>query len=150
MSGDLRDLYRDVVLDHSKHPRNFRALGDAARKVQGYNPLCGDELTVYVELSDGVLTEVAFQGVGCALCLASASLMTERLRGRSRSEVAQAAAAFRALVTTGSQAPSAVALGELNAFARAHEFPRRIKCVLLAWQALLAALDGTATHVSTE
>jgi nitrogen fixation protein NifU and related proteins len=150
VSGDLRELYRDVVLDHSKRPRNFRALGESARKAEGYNPLCGDQLMVYADLSDGVLTQVAFQGVGCALCLASASLMTERLRGRSRGEAAEVAAAFRILVTTGSQGPSAVELGELDVFGPAHEFPSRVKCVLLAWRALQAALDGNAAHVSTE
>ncbi|MBP1686403.1 MAG: nifU [Deltaproteobacteria bacterium] len=150
MSGNLRDLYRDVVLDHSKHPRHFRALSEPARKAEGYNPLCGDQLTVYVDLSDDVLAAVAFQGVGCALCLASASLMTERLRGRRRGEAAEVAEAFRVLVTTGLQASSAVDLGELTVFTGAHEFPSRIKCVLLAWQALLAALDGSAASVSTE
>jgi nitrogen fixation NifU-like protein len=143
-------LYRDVVLDHSKHPRNFRALGEPARKAEGYNPLCGDQLTVYVDLSDGVLTQVAFQGVGCALCLASASLMTERLRGRSRGEAAEVAEAFRLFVTTGSRAPSAVDLGELTVFAGAHAFASRIKCVLLAWQALQAAIEGDVDSVSTE
>lgn len=150
MNGDLRGLYRDVVLEHSKHPRNVRALGERAKKAEGYNPLCGDQLTVYVHLSEDVLTEIAFQGVGCALCLASASLMTERLRGRSRGRAAEVAEAFRVLVTTGAQVPSAVDLGELTVFGGTHKFPSRIKCVLLAWQALLAALDGTAAHVSTE
>jgi nitrogen fixation NifU-like protein len=150
VSRDLRDLYRSVILDHSKHPRNFRALSGSARTAEGYNPMCGDQLTVYVDLSDGVLTQVAFRGVGCALCLASASLMTERLSGRSRGEAAEVATAFRALVTTGSQAPSAVELGELVVFARAHEFPSRIKCVLLAWQALQAAIEGNVNSVSTE
>ncbi|MFN8626667.1 MAG: SUF system NifU family Fe-S cluster assembly protein [Candidatus Binatia bacterium] len=150
MSGNLRDLYRDVVLEHSKHPRNVRALSDSAGKAEGYNPLCGDQLTVYVDVSADVLAEVAFQGAGCALCLASASLMTERLRGCSRSEAAEVAAAFRALVTTGSQLPSTVDLGELTVFAGAHRFPSRVKCVLLAWQALQAALDGAVAPVSTE
>jgi len=150
VSGDLRELYRDVVLDHSKHPRNFRALRAPVRKAEGYNPLCGDQLTVYAVVSDDVLTEVAFQGVGCALCLASASLMTERLRGRPRGEAAEVFEAFRALVTTGSRAPSAVDLGELTVFAGVHEFRSRIRCVLLAWQALHAVIEGGAVSVSTE
>ncbi len=150
MSGTLGDLYRSVILDHSKRPRNFRALGAPARRAEGYNPLCGDQLTVYVDLSDSALAHITFQGVGCALCVASASLMTERLSGRSRSEAAEVSEALRALVTTGSQAPSAVDLGALNVFGGVHEFPSRIKCVLLAWQALLAALEGRAAPVSTE
>lgn len=150
MSGNLRDLYRAVVLDHSRRPRNFRILSDPARKAEGYNPLCGDQVTVYVDLSDGVLSDIGFQGVGCALCLASASLMTERLRGRSRGEAAQVFEAFRTLATTGSQGPSTLDLGELHVFVGVHEFPSRIKCVLLAWRALQAALDGAAAPVSTE
>ncbi len=150
MSGDPRDLYRAVILEHSKQPRNFRALGEPARKAEGYNPLCGDQLTVYVGLSGDILTEIAFQGVGCALCLASASLMTERLRGRSRSEAVAIAEAFRELVSTGSQAPSVVDLGELTVFAGAHAFRSRIKCVLLAWQAVRAVIDGGPASVSTE
>lgn len=141
MSADLHELYRELIVEHSKRPRNFRALGSQTRKAASYNPLCGDRVTVYADVSSGVLKDVTFQGSGCAICMASASLMTEALTGLSEAEAMLRCEGFCQLVTTGA-ASCAVALGDLAAFASAHKFPSRIKCALLAWRTLEAALQG--------
>jgi len=137
MSGALSDLYRAVILDHSRRPRNYRRVDDGAVVAEGDNPLCGDTLTVYVALQDGVLRDTAFQGVGCVLSTASASMMTEVVQGRSPAEVAELCAAFGALVTAG----RAGALPQgLSAFAGVGAFPSRVQCALLPWRALSRAL----------
>jgi nitrogen fixation NifU-like protein len=139
MSDDLGALYPPAIVEHGKRPRNFRRL-EGARAGEAYNPLCGDRLTVYVELDDGVLRDVAFQGTGCAVSTASASLMTEALKGKSRPAATGLADAFRALVSGAPPASQATPVGELAIFAGVHAFPSRVKCALLPWQALLAAL----------
>ena len=140
MSTMLHNLYRDLIVDHSKRPHNFRRLGGRARLAEEYNPLCGDTVTVYVELADGVLHDVAFQGVGCAVATASASLMTEAVQGRSPGVVAELCDSFRALVTDGVEPAAVEALGRLAVFAGVRAFPSRVKCALLPWRALRAAL----------
>jgi nitrogen fixation NifU-like protein len=140
VSTPLHNLYRDLIVDHSKRPRNFRRLGGRAALAEEYNPLCGDRVTVYVELADGVLHDVAFQGAGCAVATASASLMTEAVQGRSPGAVVELCDAFRALVTDGVEPAAIEALGKLAVFAGVRTFPSRVKCALLPWRALRAAL----------
>ena len=148
MSPELRELYQEVIVDHSKRPRNFRRL-EGARVAEGYNPLCGDKLTVYVDLQDGTVRDVAFQGTGCAISTASASLMTEVVKGKSEHEAAQLFERFHALATHGMDG-AAGKLGKLAAFAGVSAFPSRVKCAVLAWHTLQAALKGENTPVSTE
>ena len=151
MSTDLRELYQDVILDHSKRPRNFRALGARACKAEGFNPLCGDRVTVYVDVEDGVLKDVTFQGSGCAISTAAASVMTEVLHGRSCAEAEALFDSFHALVTGDPRASSeADKLGKLAVFAGVSEFPTRVKCAVLAWHTLRAALKDDRSPVSTE
>ncbi len=149
MTSDLRALYRDVIVDHSKHPRNFRTL-EAGRKAEGFNPLCGDRLTVYVQVDDGVIRDVSFEGLGCAIATASASLMTERVKGKT---VAEADALFERLqrmISASSDAP-VDDLGTLSALAGVRRFPVRVKCATLPWHALRAAAAAAGDEVvSTE
>lgn len=148
MNPELRELYQEVIVDHSKRPRNFRRL-EGARVAEGYNPLCGDKVTVYVDVRDGIVRDVAFQGSGCAISTASASVMTEVLKGKSEAEAAQLFERFHALATGGAQAVAG-SLGKLAVFAGVSAFPSRVKCAVLAWHTLQAALKGEATSVSTE
>lgn len=140
MSTTLHHLYRDLIVDHSKRPHNFRRLGGRATLAEEYNPLCGDTVTVYVELADGVLQDVAFHGAGCAVSTASASLMTEAVQGRSPAVVAELCDSFRTLVTDGVEPAAIEAMGELAVFAGVRAFPSRVKCALLPWRALCTAL----------
>jgi nitrogen fixation protein NifU and related proteins len=145
----LQELYQEVILDHNRRPRNFRAI-ENGRRQEGYNPLCGDRLVVYVAVDDGVVRDVAFEGAGCAISKASASLMTEALRGRTVEDARRLFADFQAMVTSPSSAP-AHDLGKLTALAGVREFPMRVKCASLAWHAVKAALEGAApVPVSTE
>jgi len=148
VTSEMRRLYHKVILDHSKQPRNFRRLA-GARMAEGYNPLCGDKVTVYVDVQDGTVRDVAFQASGCALSTASASLMSEALKGKSEAEAAQLFDRFHTLVTAGAPALAA-GLGELVVFAGVSAFPSRVKCAILAWQTLRAAMKGDAATVSTE
>jgi nitrogen fixation NifU-like protein len=149
--SDLRDLYQEVILDHNKRPRNFRKIESATRTAEGFNPLCGDRVTVYIALEGGVVKDVSFEGSGCAISTASASLMTEALKGKTEREAEALFGGFHALVT-GSAAgeEEAARLGKLAAFAGVAEFPVRVKCATLAWHTLRAALQGKADPVSTE
>ncbi len=150
-SGDLRDLYQEVILDHGKRPRNFRALPDADRQAEGYNPLCGDRETVYLKLDGDRLRDIAFQGAGCAISTASASMMTESLKGKSRAEAEALFQRFHDLITGGKEAPAdAPPLGKLEVFEGVREYPVRIKCATLPWHTLKAALADGARTVSTE
>lgn len=149
MTPELRQLYRDVIVEHSKRPRNFRRL-EWGRAAEGYNPLCGDTVTVYVDLHDGIVTDIAFQGSGCAISTASASVMTEAVKGKSAAEAARLSEHFHALATRGVSAAAEASLGKLAAFAGVNAFPSRVKCALLAWQTLRAALTGDSEPVSTE
>jgi nitrogen fixation protein NifU and related proteins len=145
---DLKALYQEVIIDHNRHPRNCHRLADADRVADGFNPLCGDRLTVYLKLRDGVIADAAFEGEGCAISVASASLMTEQLKGKTESEARAIFDRFRALVTGEEEA--GVGLDKLVVLAGVKEFPARVKCAILAWHTLSAALKGRREPVSTE
>jgi nitrogen fixation NifU-like protein len=146
--NDLRDLYQEVILDHNRRPRNFGELAAANHRAEGYNPLCGDKVTVYLDLDGDRIRDVGFQGSGCAISTASASLMTEALKGRSVEEARELFRVFHELVTTGGA--EGHDLGKLEALGGVREYPMRVKCATLAWHALMAALDSQDRPVSTE
>jgi nitrogen fixation NifU-like protein len=149
---DLRELYQATILDHNKKPRNFRVLEDATHEADGHNPLCGDQLTLYARVNDeGVVEDVAFQGSGCAISKASASLMTEFVRGKTIEEVNEIFEGFHELVTSspGGEARTE-GLGKLAVFAGVREYPVRVKCATLAWHALRVALEGEGDTAKTE
>ena len=151
MSSDLRDLYQEVILDHGKRPRNFRPLPEANRRAEGYNPLCGDRETIFVKLVDDVVEDIAFEGAGCAISTASASMMTESLKGKTRREAEALFTKFHDLITGEDKAgPAGPALGKLEVFSGVREYPVRIKCATLPWHTLKAALNEEAQRVSTE
>ena len=146
--ADLSDLYQEVILDHNRRPRNFRVLDQPSHHAEGYNPLCGDRLMLYLKVDGDVVTEVGFQGSGCAISRASASLMTDAVRGKPVGEVRALFERFHRMVTT---APDIAVedLGKLSVLAGVREFPVRVKCASLAWHTLKAALDRDAA-ASTE
>jgi len=146
--SDLSDLYQEVILDHNRRPRNFHALADASHTAEGYNPLCGDRLTLYVKVADGVVSDVAFEGAGCAISKASASLMTDAVKGRTVAEAQALFDRFHRMVTTPPGQP-VEDLGKLSALAGVREFPVRVKCASLAWHTLKAAM-AKDTRTSTE
>jgi nitrogen fixation protein NifU and related proteins len=146
---DLKDLYRDVIVDHNRNPRNFGKLEPADARAEGHNPLCGDELSLYVTLDGDRLREVKFEGKGCAISVASASLLTEAVKGRSRAEVQRLFDAVHALLTRHDVEPDP-ALGKLAALSGVREFPARVKCASLCWHTLNAALERHGRSVSTE
>jgi len=149
MSEQLRELYQEVILEHNKKPRNFRALETANHKAEGFNPLCGDHFTVYLDVKDGAISDIGFQGSGCAISKASASMMTQTLKGKTTDEAEGIFSKFHDLVT-GQTSGSGEDLGKLAVFAGVSEFPLRVKCATLAWHALRAALQGEEQAVSTE
>jgi nitrogen fixation NifU-like protein len=151
MTAELRELYNDMILEHAKSPRNYRALGEGSLHHEGHNPLCGDQVTVYVQLDGDVVKDVAFQGQGCAVSKASASIMTQLLKGKTRAEAEELFTAFHDLLT-GKLDPEGEEerLGKLIAFKDVSKFPVRVKCATLAWHTLHAALHGEAKAVSTE
>jgi nitrogen fixation NifU-like protein len=149
--SDLRELYQELIIDHSKRPRNFRVLETANRKSEGYNPLCGDKVTVFLELENDRLKNISFQGSGCAISTASASVMTESLKGKTLAEAEALFEVFHHLVT--GKPPAAgksPELGKLAVFSGVSEFPARVKCAILVWHTLRAALQGAGDTVSTE
>ncbi|MDP3817032.1 Fe-S cluster assembly sulfur transfer protein SufU [Pseudomonas sp.] len=151
MNGELRDLYQEVIIDHGKRPRNFRLLEGATRTAEGFNPLCGDQLRVYVKLADGVIEDIAFQGAGCAISQASASLMTLAVKGQTPAQALALFARVHALLTEGPHALEPPAeLGKLAVLSGVWEFPVRVKCATLAWHTLRSALEGGDAPVSTE
>lgn len=145
--SDLRDLYQQVILDHNRKPRNFRKIPDANRTAEGYNPLCGDRIAVEATVEDGIVKDVAFQGAGCAISKAAASMMTANVIGKPESEVDALFHRVHAMLTG---ANGVAEVGKLAVFAGVREFPSRIKCATLAWHTLQAALHGAAEPVSTE
>ena len=147
--SELRELYQEVILEHSRKPRNFRAPENANHKAEGFNPLCGDHFTVYVQLEDGAIKDIGFQGSGCAISKASASMMTQSLKGKSAAEAEELFSKFHDVVT-GHAEGNEENLGKLAVFAGVSEFPLRVKCATLAWHALRAALQGKQEAVSTE
>jgi len=151
MNGDVRDLYQEVVVDHGRNPRNFRKLDDATSIAEGVNPVCGDELTLYVKLQDGSIQDIAFQGVGCAISQASASLMTMALKGKNEAEALALFGRVHAMLT---ERPDGEALpeemGKLAVLSGVWEFPMRVKCATLAWHTMRSALESSGECVSTE
>ena len=151
MTSELRGLYQEIILDHNKNTRNFRKLADANRTVVGYNPLCGDHYTLYVRTEDGVIKDISFQGSGCAISKASASVMTSIMKGKTHVEAEKLFETFHRLVTGElSDTVTAEELGKLAAFAGVSEFPARVKCASLAWHTLRNALQAKSETVTTE
>ena len=148
MNAELQELYQDVILDHNRRPRNFRAL-QPARTAEGFNPLCGDHFTVYLRVENGIIADVCFQGAGCAISKASASLMTESLKGKSAADATALLERFLRMITSPPDSPVGD-LGKLIALAGVRQFPARVKCASLAWHTLRAALDSREEVVSTE
>jgi nitrogen fixation protein NifU and related proteins len=149
---DLRELYQELILEHSKAPRNYRAMTGANCKAEGYNPLCGDHFTVYIQTQGDSIQDIAFQGSGCAISKASASMMTQSVKGKTKEEAKQLFERFHRTVT-GERNSGDVAkedLGKLSVFAGVAEFPARVKCATLAWHTLEAALEGKQEPISTE
>ena len=144
----IDDLYQETILDHSKRPRNHRAMADATRKAEGYNPLCGDKLRLYLKLNGNVVEEASFEGSGCAISTASASLMTESLKGKTRDEAMKLLDKFHDLLTT--DTPAGRDLGKLVVFCGVREYPARVKCATLAWHTLKSALSDSDATVTTE
>jgi nitrogen fixation protein NifU and related proteins len=148
---ELNDLYRDVILDHNRHPRNFGALEPADASVEGFNPMCGDRLTLRLRLSDDTISDIKFEGQGCAISTASASLMTEAVKGKTRAEALALFERVHQLLTD--DAASGQELGKLAALSGVREYPARVKCASLCWHTLSSALNtpaGAAPAVSTE
>lgn len=148
--SELDDLYQDIILNHNKRPRNYRKMPDATHRAEGHNPLCGDEVTVYLHLDGDTISDVSFDGQGCAISKASASLMTTRLKGKSLTEVRALAKEVRAMLAgQEDKAPDLEELGDLAALAGVRKYAVRVKCATLAWHTLEAALEGRAS-ISTE
>lgn len=151
MLDQIRDLYQEVVFDHNRNPRNFRVMDDANRKIEGFNPLCGDRITLYVKVSDGVIEDVSFQGSGCAISTASASLMTEIVKGQTEAEAEKLFELFHRVTTDkGGDAVNLEEIGKLAVLAGVRAYPARVKCATLAWHSLQAALKDDGQTVSTE
>jgi nitrogen fixation NifU-like protein len=148
MSSELQELYQEVILDHNRRPRNFRVL-EGGRKAEGYNPLCGDRLTVFLRIDNGVISDVSFQGSGCAISKASASLMTESIKGKSVTDATVLFKRFQQMITAPPDSP-VDQLGKLTVLAGVRQFPVRVKCASLAWHTLQAAIEARDETVSTE
>ena len=147
----LRELYQEVILDHNKSPRNFRSMDNADRRVEGFNPLCGDHYTIYLKLQGDIIADVSFEGTGCAISKASASVMSAAVKGKTKAEAEEMFLIFHKLLTSDSEpAPDVEKLGKLAAFSGVSEFPARVKCATLAWHTLHAALQSNEERVSTE
>ena len=150
MFDDLRDLYQEVIFDHNRNPRNFRVMDDANRQVEGFNPLCGDRLTLFLKIDDGVINDASFQGQGCAISTASVSLMTEIIKGKTEAEAEALFTQFHEMTTGKSEDIQLEAIGKLAVLAGVREYPARVKCATLAWHTLDAALKNQAQSISTE
>lgn len=151
MDSELRELYQQVILDHNKAPRNFKKLEHPSHEAEGYNPLCGDKITIYVFLKDDVVKDISFQGSGCAISKASASLMSSIVKGKPRAEAEELFNKFHDLITGKlGDNPDIEDLGKLAVFAGVKEFPARVKCASLAWHTMISALNKNDKTVSTE
>ena len=146
----LNDLYQEILLEHNSKPRNFRKMEGATQSAEGFNPLCGDVITVFLAVSDGVITDVSFQGSGCAISRASASMMTQSVKGKTTQEAEETFDAFRLMMTDLNAELDYETLGDLESLSGVIEFPTRIKCAVLAWHTLRAALAGQTEQVTTE
>lgn len=147
--SELLELYKQVILDHNRSPRNFGEIEDADRTIEGVNPLCGDRITLYVKLAGDRIEDIRFKGAGCAISVASSSLMTEKVRGKTKAEALELFDQVHEMLTEDSAAPPE-ALDKLAALSGVREFPTRIKCATLAWHALKSALTSTDAKISTE
>jgi nitrogen fixation NifU-like protein len=147
MFDDLDDLYQQLILDHCKHPRNFHELPAASRSAQGHNPLCGDQLKLFLAMDGDTVRDASFVGSGCCISKASASLLTDHIKGKTKAELQKTFDLVHDMVTTGKANGD---LGKLAAFAGVHKYPARVKCAILSWHALMAALKGDSQPVSTE
>ena len=147
--SELDDLYQEVILDHNKRPRNCGDLPEATRQAVGHNPLCGDKIVVYLRLDNGRVAEIRFKGAGCAISTASASIMTELVKGKTLAEVEKLFGTFHRLVT-GAESPESPDIGKLAVFQGVCEYPVRVKCATLAWHTMLSALSESSGAVSTE
>ena len=151
MNSDFRELYQETILDHNKNPRNYRAMPDATHQLEGFNPLCGDRLRLYLRVENGVIKDASFEGQGCAISKSSASLLTATVKGKTIEDAETIFSRFHELVTSDiKSAPDTKALGKLAVFAGVREFPARIKCAILCWHTLNSALHGEAEPVTTE
>ena len=150
MFDDLRDLYQEVIFDHNRNPRNFYVMSDANRQVEGFNPLCGDRLTLFLKIDGDMITKASFQGSGCAISTASVSLMTEIIKGKSVQEANALFKVFHDMTTGQSEQVQLEAVGKLAVLAGVREYPARVKCATLAWHTLEAALINQQQCVSTE
>jgi len=150
MFEDLRDLYQEVIFDHNRNPRNFRVMENADRQVEGFNPLCGDRLTLFLKMDGNVITDASFQGSGCAISTASVSLMTEIVKGKTETEAEELFRKFHEMTTGKEEHINLEALGKLAVLAGVREYPARVKCATLAWHTLEAALKNEASAISTE
>jgi len=148
--NDLRELYQEVILYHNKSPRNFREIDGADRHADGYNPLCGDRLAVYLALDGDVITDVTFLGSGCAISKASASLMTDAVKGKTVAEARALFERFHAMITDGTDTPPPPEIGKLAVLAGVRDYPTRVKCASLAWHTLRAACEDRHESISTE
>ena len=149
MSG-LSELYQEILLEHNSKPRNYRKLEQASQSAEGYNPLCGDQITVYIDVADGVITDVGFQSTGCAISRASASMMTQSVKGQTLTQASEVFDAFHQMMTEPDADLDYDTLGDLESLAGVIAYPTRIKCAILAWHTLRAALDGKGDSVTTE
>lgn len=151
MDSELRELYQEIILDHNKNPKNFYKLESASHSAQGYNPLCGDKIDIFLNVDDGKITDVAFLGSGCAISKASASVMTTILKNKSLAEAKALFEKFKNLITGGTE-PDIAVLGKMAVFAGVRDYPARAKCATLAWHTMMAALEGKGEQevVSTE
>jgi nitrogen fixation protein NifU and related proteins len=151
MMGEMRELYQEMILDHHRHPRNYGKLATANRHAEGFNPLCGDRVTVYVLIEGDRITDVSFEGSGCAICIASCSLMTEAIKGHTLAEAEALFGRFHDLLTVDATITDEEVLGKLAVFEGVREFPVRVKCATLPWHAFRAAVHQTVNQsVSTE
>lgn len=150
MSDSLRELYQEVILDHNKRPRNFGKMDSADRTAEGHNPLCGDNVTVYLAMNDGVIQDIRFEGSGCAISKASASMMTDAVKGKSQADAEKLFNEFHEMVTSQEASEDLESMGKLAVFAGVRDYPARVKCASLAWHTLNAALANSGDPVSTE
>ena len=148
--ADLGDLYQEILLEHNHRPKNFRQLEDATAQADGFNPLCGDRVSLYLKVEDGTVADVGFQGSGCAISRASASMLTQSIKGQTVARAQEIFQAFHSLMTEPDAEPDYDTLGDLETLAGVIEYPTRIKCAILAWHTLVSALDGADDPVTTE
>ncbi len=148
--SDLRELYQEIIIDHNRQPRNFYEMEDATQKIDGFNPLCGDRITIYLKVENGIVEKASFKGTGCAISIASASMMTDSLLGKTIQQVEAVFEKFHQLITAAKKPETTDELGKLNVLGGVRNYPSRIKCATLAWHAMHAALNQESDTVTTE